>query len=250
MAQISVVIPAYNERARLPGFLNDLCSELRGHPSPTVELVVSDDGSRAEDAETYRTAVEAASSFLRGTQHRVIVVRHEPNQGKASAIRQGWSESDARAEWLGFVDADGATNAAEVVRLIGLLPASTHAAVVGSRVKMAGHRVDRSAFRHVQGRVFATFVEVLFGLGLYDPQCGAKFFRASYLRPVLGRLEERGWLLDVEVMSLIHSAGGQLREEPIDWSDVGESKVRFGIDPARMFLGLVKLQRRLSGARE
>lgn len=248
MAQISVVIPAYNERARLPGFLDELCRELLRAKSPPVELVISDDGSAGEHASVYRETVDAAAHRLEATAHRVVLVRHEPNQGKAAAIRHGWTSSHPDAQWLGFIDADGATNASEVIRLVSLLPTCPDAALVGSRIKMAGHRIERTAFRHVQGRAFATFVEVLFHLGLYDPQCGAKFFRSAYLKPLLPRLEERGWLLDVEVLSLIHTAGGTLREEPIDWADPGESKVRFGIDPARMFLGLVKLQRRLNGA--
>ena len=71
------------------------------------------------------------------------------------------------------------------------------------------------------------------------------FFRAASLRRLLGSLEERTWLLDVEILSLIQRQGGRAREEPINWSDPGGSKLSLGIAPMKMFLGLWKLSRRL-----
>jgi dolichyl-phosphate beta-glucosyltransferase len=79
----------------------------------------------------------------------------------------------------------------------------------------------------------------------YDTQCGVKFFRAERLRAVLPALREERWLLDVELLAVLEREGARLLEEPIDWADPGGSKVRFGIDPIRMFIGLLRLHRRL-----
>jgi glycosyltransferase involved in cell wall biosynthesis len=167
------------------------------------------------------------------------------NRGKGGAIRLGWAAADEGAEWLAFVDADGAISAAEFWRLTGLL-ASADDLVAGARVLMAGRRIQRSLLRHLQGRVFATLTELSFRLGFYDTQCGVKFVRSALLRPHLGALQESRWMLDIELLALVQRLGGRMREEPIDWWDPGGSKVRPVIDALKMLLGLRRIHRSLA----
>ena len=96
----------------------------------------------------------------------------------------------------------------------------------------------------MQGRAFATVVAEMFRLGLYDTQCGMKFFRASRLRPVLTELTEDRWLLDIEVLTLLHASSARCLEVPIDCQERGGSAI-VGLDPFRMLIGLVRLRRRL-----
>jgi glycosyltransferase involved in cell wall biosynthesis len=246
---ISVVIPAYNEGARLPGFVERLTRASLAHGDSHIEFIVSDDGSAPEQAERQRDGVLAAQARLTeaGSPHRFRYVAAERNAGKGSAIRRGWREADPSAGWLAFLDADGAVPAEEFLRLASLAAASPDVDVLaGSRVLMAGRRVERRLFRHLQGRVFATLTDLHFRLGYYDTQCGAKLFRASMLRPLLNRLREDRWLLDVELLVLMREQGARALEVPIDWADAGDSKVRFGVDAARMFWGLRKMHRRLN----
>ncbi len=246
---ISVVIPAYNEGARLPGFVEQLTRVCLAHPSPVLELIVSDDGSAPEHVEKERASIERAQARLAeaGSPHHFRFVAAEHNGGKGSAIRRGWRQSDPQASWLAFLDADGAVSAEEFLRLATQATASRSLdVVVGSRIRMAGRHVERSLFRHLQGRIFATLTDLRFQLGYYDTQCGAKLFRASMLRPLLDRLREDRWLLDVELLALMHQQGARALEVPIDWADTGDSKVRFGVDAARMFWGLRKMHHRLN----
>jgi glycosyltransferase involved in cell wall biosynthesis len=246
---ISVVIPAYNEGERLPRFVESLTRVALQQPGPVVEFVISDDGSKPEHSERQRACVEEAQAKLAEgkSPHRFVYLANERNGGKGSAIRNGWRRSDPGAEWLAFLDADGAINAEEFMRLALLSATSREVdAVVGSRILMAGRRVVRKAFRHYQGRVFATLTDNLFHLGCYDTQCGVKFFRASLLRPVMDGLRENRWLLDIELLVRMKQQGARILEVPIDWEDFGDSKVIPGLDAARMFWGLVSMQRRLS----
>lgn len=249
---VSVVIPAYNEGARLPAFLEQLTECCLAHPTPVMEFIVSDDGSAPEHVEQERAGLERARERLAqaGTLHRFRFRQAERNGGKGTAIRAGWSEADPEAEWLAFLDADGAVSALEFQRLAQLATTTPRVdVVVGTRVRMAGRRVERSLFRHLQGRVFATLTDLNFHLGFYDTQCGAKLFRASLLRPLLSGLQEERWLLDVELLVRMREQGARALEVPIDWTDAGDSKVRFGVDAARMFWGLRQLRRRLETRR-
>jgi len=239
-------IPAYNEGTRLFAFLQDWARVASTVDAPKTIAVVVDDGSRADQAAQHAKAVEAANALLRphGT-HEVRYLRADRNQGKGAAIRSGWNSCVSDADWFAFVDGDGALPAREFWRLAAALPGSPADVVCGSRMKMAGRTIERSMFRHIQGRVFATAVDELFHLGHYDTQCGMKFFRATSLRPILPSLKEDRWLLDVELLAQLHHAGAQSVEIPVDCDQRGPSSLVFGVDSARMFMSLVRLRRRL-----
>jgi dolichyl-phosphate beta-glucosyltransferase len=244
----SIVIPAYREGSRLPRLLASLVDEALATQSPPAEIVVVDDGSGRADAERERAAaLESGERLAAASPHRVRFVASLKNRGKGGAIRLGWSEADAGAAWLGFLDADGAVSAPEAWRLVRMLERSDDFdALAGARIFMAGRDIERSFLRHVQGRIFATIAEHAFRFGFYDTQCGVKLFRAALLRPLLPQLHEDRWLLDIEALALMKRAGARLREEPIDWFDPGGSKVVPGVDALRMALGLWRIRRRLN----
>jgi len=245
----TLVIPALREGTRLPRLVAELVELGLAGTAPPVEFVVVDGGSGPDDLACEREATLAAGARLEqsGSTHRFRFLALPRDLGKGAAVRHGWEQADPGASWLGFVDGDGAVSARETWRLVGLLERSDDFDVLaGTRMLMAGHTIRRSAYRHVQGRIFATLVEAGLELGFYDTQCGAKLFRASLLRPLLPILHEERWLLDVEVLALLRRTGARCREEPIDWADPGGSKVR-PLDPARMALGLWRMRRRLRG---
>jgi hypothetical protein len=214
-----------------------------------VTALVIDDGSRPDQEAKQRLAVETASAVLTAahTPHQIQYHRARRNQGKGASIRWGWSLADPACRWLSFVDADGAIDAREYWRLVDQLPGATVDALCGARVNMLGRSVNRSLFRHLQGRSFATVVELLFHLGFYDTQCGIKFFRAERLRPFLGRLRENRWLLDIELLAWLKTVNARCIETPIDCHERGGSALVFGLDPIRMLFGLLALRSRLRG---
>ncbi len=245
---VTLIIPAYREGNRLPGLLDGLVGEALAAPAPAAEIIIVDDGSGAPDIEHERAATRQAAARLEdaGSAHRVRLLEAPENRGKGAAIRTGWSCADPAATWLGFLDADGAVSARETWRLVRMLESSAEIDVLaGARVLMAGRAIRRSLVRHLQGRVFATLAERAFQLGFYDTQCGLKLVRAALLRPLLPLLREDRWLLDLEMLVLLRRAGARFREEPIDWSDPGGSKMVPGLDALRMAVGLWRLRRRL-----
>lgn len=248
---ITTVIPAYNEGDRLFNFLQDWVATATTGAGLRASAIVVDDGSREKEAGRQREAVSAAAQTLlqSGSPHGITYVRADRNRGKGAAIRLGWSRAGDETMWLGFIDADGAVPAREYWRIASTLPTAAADALCGSRVNMAGRSVSRSLFRHLQGRTFATFIEQLFHLGLYDTQCGFKFFRASALRPLLPALHEDRWLLDVEVLANLKAGGATLQEVPIDCHERGGSSLVFGLDPLKMGIRLLGLRRRLRRAK-
>lgn len=244
-----IVVPCYNEgrRLRAEGF-RALVSE-KG-----VRLLFVDDGSRDDTA-----AVLAQVCASLGPSASMLEFAN--NMGKAEAVRVGMLAGiRAGAELIGFLDADLATPAEEMLRLLDTLRASGAQAALGARVALLGTTIDRRATRHYIGRVFATAASLILKLRVYDTQCGAKAFRANeLLASALSEPFHARWAFDVELIGrLLAGAPGApgLRasdfvEMPLrTWTDVTDSKLRFwqfpllGVELVRIRLALKTRKRR------
>ena len=105
----------------------------------------------------------------------------------------------------------------------------------GSRVALLGRTIERSALRHVLGRVFATGASLALGLPVYDTQCGAKVFRATpSLLLALERPFRSRWAFDVELLGRLLAGGegvpptdpARMVEVPLgEWRHVSGSKI-------------------------
>jgi dolichyl-phosphate beta-glucosyltransferase len=213
-----LVVPCYNEAARLHrDELEQIVSDDR------VRLLLVDDGSTDTTLSLLRTIERGASA--------VEVVALDHNVGKAEAVRQGLRRARSTGcEWVGYIDADFATPACEIGRLLDVAAAAPDRDVVlGSRVALLGRDVTRSVFRHYAGRVFATVASVALRLPVYDTQCGAKLFRGTAaLDAALDAPFRNRWAFDVELIGRLLCGGTPIShvwEEPLEiWADVGGSR--------------------------
>ncbi|MBV9391415.1 MAG: glycosyltransferase [Verrucomicrobia bacterium] len=240
-----IAIPCFRETSRLPAFLCALCKELIAAPF-TASIVVVDDGSGHPEAESTLAIVdEIRSRFPTIIGDPVCLKR---NQGKGGAVYAGWNTVPDGCKLLCFVDADGAVPASETRRLIEeLFFDQSHRwdALFGSRIKMLGATLERRISRHYVGRIFATFVSILTGIGVYDSQCGLKVIRVHAYKYIKKHLLETRFVFDVELTTLLLKCGFKVREVPINWKEVAGSKVSILKDSVRMFLGILRIRRRL-----
>ena len=232
---LSLVIPAFNEAARIGASLATIFDYLGGEPYAS-EIVVVDDGS------TDGTARVAEESFAAaGARTEARVIRYEQNRGKGHAVRTGLLA--ARAPVAVFSDADLSTPITETPKLTGPIRAGEYDVVFGSRAldrSLVG--VHQSWRREQSGRFFNLVMRAATGLPYWDTQCGFKAFRMDVCRAVVegGRIDRFGF--DVELLYVAHAAGLRLYERPVRWDDVAGSKVTFrnGLDG---FLELRELRR-------
>ncbi len=243
MRRVAIVVPCYNEESRL-----DRAEFVRAAlPGHELELVFVDDGSKDG---TRAVLEEVARS--RGDAR---VVAQPVNTGKAEAVRRGVLDALERApDAVGFWDADLAAPLTELPDFVRVLEERPEVdVVIGSRVKLMGRTIERRAWRHYLGRVFATAASVALDLPVYDTQCGAKLFRAS---PVIARVFEAPflarWVFDVEILArflALHpgapeEAARAIYELPLrTWVDVHGTKLKSG-DFARAALDLAMIRAR------
>ena len=225
---LSVVIPTFNEEARIAGTLSRVIEYLSGQDYQW-EVVVADDGSTDHTSELVgRTIVE----------HSNVRVLRLPHRGKGWAVKNGMLA--AEGEFRLLCDADLSVPILQVERL--LPPTGPMADIVlGSREADGAVRIGEPAGRHIMGRIFSRLVSCLAVPGLADTQCGFKVFRADAVQDLFPRLTLDGFAFDVELIHLAGKRGLTYSEVGVDWYYRPQSKVRPLRDALAMTLDLFKI---------
>lgn len=220
-SSLSIVIPAYNESARIGKTLRELLAYLGGQPGGG-EVIVVDDGSEDD------TARVAEGVFTEHTTPGVEarVIRVEPNRGKGHAVRTGLLA--ARHPVAAFFDADLSMPVTETPKLVEPIRSGQYDVVFGSRAldrRLIG--THQPWTREQSGRVFNFVMRMMTGLPFKDTQCGFKAFRMDVCRAVVeGALIDR-FGFDVELLFIAHRAGLSMLEYPVRWNDVAGGSVSF-----------------------
>ena len=223
MPAVCLVIPCFNEAARLDGtaFLAHLALD------PRISFCFVDDGS------TDATGQVLASLAARHPD-RVFALTLPRNAGKAEAVRHGMLHAVRHRAftYVGYWDADLATPLSELAAMIDALDGAPACQIVlGSRWHRLGSRISRRAWRHILGRVFATIASLTLELPIYDSQCGAKLLRASAVEPLFEEPFLTRWMFDLELLARLraHSLSATTDaalEVPLTcWQDVRGSRL-------------------------
>ena len=224
--KISIVVPAYNEAARLGASLRAIVAYLNDQRAES-ELIVVDDGSSDNTAQF----AEQTLADPGGVAARVI--RYEKNRGKGYAARTGLLAAQSNIAL--FSDADLSTPITEAPKLVDLIRNGECDLAFGSRAldrRLIG--VHQPWRREQGGRVFNLIVRLATGLPFWDTQCGFKAFRMSVCRPLIEAAQIDRFGFDVELIYLSHLAQLRLREIPVRWNDDPASKVGVMRDSWRM----------------
>jgi dolichyl-phosphate beta-glucosyltransferase len=229
---LSIIIPAYNEAARIGATLGVLRKYLESQRWST-EVVVVNDGSSDD------TGRVARSFAMQWPSLRLI--DNGKNCGKGYSIKNGIHK--ARGTVALFTDADLSSPAEEMPKILNPIFEGVADVTFGSRAldrSLIG--VHQSSFREFSGKVYNFFVQFLTGLHFKDTQCGFKAFRRLDILPVFDRQRIKRFGFDPELLYIAQKRGLRLREIPVRWNHVEGTKVSMTKDSAQMFLDLLRIR--------
>jgi dolichyl-phosphate beta-glucosyltransferase len=228
---LSIVIPAYNERSRLPACLIEIetAHALALLPAK-LEVIVVDDGSTDETAAWVEQRRKEVPYLLR--LHRL-----ESNKGKGAAIRAGLAL--AQASWILISDADASTPFEEYV---GLRAQPTDVAIASRGLPQSNITVRQPGIRHQLGTLFNSAVRLISGLPFHDTQCGFKLISRHAWQAIEKDLSVDNFAWDVDLLMQLQRRGYSIAEVPVRWEHREDSRVRVWKDGPSMVWTVFKLR--------
>jgi glycosyltransferase involved in cell wall biosynthesis len=154
-AQVSIVIPAYNEAENLPYVLPLI-------PNWINEIILVNDHSTDNTVEVARQLLPT-----------IHILNTRRGRGKGAALQTGFAQ--ARGDIIVMMDADGSSDPREIPRFIEALLAGAYFAR-GSRFINGGGSDDITPVRRLGSRMLISMANLLFRMRSTDMFCGLNAF--------------------------------------------------------------------------
>lgn len=210
--KISIVVPAYNEENRIKKTLPLIiryAKEFKKKHGMETEIIVVNDGS-----------LDKTLGILSSFKEDITIVSYTPNMGKGYALKQGVTK--ASGDIIYMADADLSTPIEYMEHFLKHI--TRFDCVIGSRA-LGNQNIEISFLRKLLGLTSNLIIRMILGLNFKDTQCGFKMFNKDAKRYFL-MCENNRWGYDFEFLYLLKKNGLLIKEMPVQWSEVGESKVK------------------------
>ncbi len=228
---LSVIVPAFNEAARLPATLHRLHQYL-DETEADYEVIAVDDGSVDGTADL---ALQIAAGWP-----RLRVLRLLENRGKGWAVRAGMLA--ARGELRLFTDADLSTPIEELSKLRERICGATQVAIASRALPESRIAIHQPRHREMMGRSYNRLLQLLALPGLQDTQCGFKLFTAAAAVGCFEPLRTPGFGFDAEVLLRARRLGWQIAEVGVSWHHAENSRVSALRHSTVTFVDLLRLR--------
>lgn len=224
---VLLIIPAYNEERRILRPLRDYLNQARTLPDMRVRVLVVLNGCRDKTLEVVNS-VAIDYPELQSIQYAEPI-------GKGGALIAGFHHGEG-FDWVGFVDADGATAPKALFALLSDVDEDDGDVRIGFRSPSA-----RSILRRTPSIFFNLWVRLLLPIKTRDTQCGAKFFRGWVIKEILPRLSTCDMAVDVDMLFWSQVSRAKVVSRHVEWHEQPGSSVNIARTSCLMFLSVLRL---------
>lgn len=90
--------------------------------------------------------------------------------------------------------------------------------VIGSRYA-EGSKTKRDIIRLILSSSYNYLIRLIFQTGIYDHQCGFKFWKGSYIKRLAGKIKDDRWFFDTEMIIIARKDKARIFSMPIEWNE-------------------------------
>ena len=226
---ISVIIPAYNEEDRIVQTLRHTLSYLSRRDYQSEVIVISD----GSDDNTCDVVRHIGSP---GENVSLKIFEYHPNRGKGYAVRFGMLKGCGTI--LMFMDADYSVPIEDMEKGRRLIRDGCDLAI-GSRAISDSRVIEhQNMLRELSARFYTSVQNHHLGICYKDTQCGFKFFKKEAAQDLFGKQKLNSVIFDPEILWLAEQAGYRVKEFPVTWRQVENSRIRY--DSIKKFLSVFR----------
>lgn len=221
--RLSVVIPAYNESARIEATLSRVMSCIESQ-NWDAEVLIVDDGSKDETAEIIQNWMERYP--------RLHLVQNPGNRGKGYSVRNGLLQ--AAGDIVMFTDADLSAPMEEAGLLIAAIDSGAEVAIGSRWMDRTRQTIHQPLYRQFFGRCFNALTRIVMGLPFKDTQCGFKAFRRESAQIIFRLQRIERWGFDPEILFIARKLKYKIVEVPVTWGHDERSRMSYLKDGMKM----------------
>jgi dolichyl-phosphate beta-glucosyltransferase len=227
----SIIIPAFNERARITATLDKILAFSRENQWD-AEIIVVNDGSSDNTA-------EIVTSYMQRNQ-QLRLVENPGNRGKGYSVRHGMLQ--AQGGILLFSDADLSSPISEANKLLSAINCGADVGI-GSRWLDTNLQIRKQPlYRQLFSRIFNLALRIFLGLKFKDTQCGFKAFTREVAAAIFPLQQIERWGFDPELVYLAQRHGFTVVEVPVAWAHSSGTRLHPLRDGIRMFGDVLKIR--------
>ena len=231
LVEYSIVIPAYNESARIGGTMEKILA-FSARSGWRAEILIVNDGSDDDTAQIVRQHAAANPA--------VRLIENPGNHGKGYSVRNGVLH--AQGQVILFSDADLSSPIEESTTLFAALAEGADVAI-GSRWLRSELQTQRQPLhRQLYGRIFNLLLRLILGLHYKDTQCGFKAFTRRAALTIFPLQKIGRWGFDPEILYLARKFGFRVKEVPVRWAHREGTRLNPLRDGMRMFWEMLKIR--------
>jgi len=233
MTDLSVIIPAYNEAARIQDTLDTVVDHL-SMMDLSAEVIIVENGSTDKTARLVREYMVDQSASWPGPGVDLLLIQLDyPDKGRA--ITEGMLAANGRLRYM--ADADLSTP----IELINGIIRHHRAFDADITIVNRDPIIGQTKIRQVMSSGFSAAASLLLGDEIRDSQAGFKLFSAEAAQLIFTQLKVMGWAFDVEVIYLAQRMGLEISQVNQPWQRQPGSKIKL-FTPARMLLDLIRIK--------
>jgi glycosyltransferase involved in cell wall biosynthesis len=229
---LSIVIPAYNEAARIESALERVLACV-AERHWDAEVLVVDDGS------TDSTPAIVQRWML--THPNLHLISNDGNRGKGFSVRNGVLQSTGQI--VMFTDADLSSPIEEAERLFAALDAGADVAIGSRWLDKQRQTRHQPLYRRFFGRCFNWVTRKVMGLPYKDTQCGFKAFKREPAQVIFRLQTIERWGFDPELLFIARKLGYKIVEVPVTWGHDERSRISYLKDGTQMLQEMAQIRK-------
>ena len=229
--RLSIVIPAYNESARIGDALERILACIQSRDWDAEVLVVNDGSS---------DSTAAIVQQWMANHERLHLVENDGNRGKGYSVRNGLLQ--AAGEIVMFTDADLSAPMEEAERLIQAIDAGADVALGSRWLDKQKQTLHQPLYRRFFGRCFNWVTRTVMGLPFKDTQCGFKAFRRAAAQTIFRLQTIERWGFDPEILFIARKLGYKIIEVPVTWGHDERSRISYLKDGMKMLEEMAEIR--------
>ena len=232
---VSIIYPVYNEEKRLRKTFLDIKKFEKSNKFLKKEYIFVNDGSSDQTLSIIK------NEFKNNKNVKVKLVSYNKNRGKGYALKRG--VQIAKNDWVLTTDADCSVSNFQLIKWIKKKYLDQGNLIYFGSRNLPLSIVKKKTLRKIVGIIFKFAIRFFFNIKISDTQCGFKLYKLNTARKIFRKISIHDYMHDIEICIIAKKLNIKIKDLPLKWTHVDQSKINFIQDFFNVAFSLIKISR-------